>query len=550
MNRLSKYLPRVSRMIEDWPLHPFFWSLFPILSLYASNQSALSSIQIVRALLLSLLLPCLILIVAHIFLPDYRSAAIATSLAILIFFSYGHVYNFVKDWHIGSFNIGRHRYLVPLSFLLLVTVSLRLRGKRIPVTKVTSVLNSVGVLMIGFQLFMLARPTASIGSSDALYHQLPATLAEHSPPDNLPDIYYIILDAYGRNDVFKSVYGFDNSSFLSWLRSEGFYVADKSDANYLHTELSLSSSLNMDYLDTIQKEDGFPRDSFPFDSLIKHSRVRAWLAQEGYSLVAFNSGFRPTDIQDAPEYVDELNSRYSSWSPLLSPRPNSFEQLLIDDSLYLAWRDYQVQHGNPQVYEPTYADHRQQIYGIFSTLGKIGSWKGNHFVFAHVVSPHPPFIFGPEGQARTPPYPFTLADASDFLKFGSREEYERGYVDQVSYIDTRLEEVIPEILAHSDTPPIIIIQGDHGPGACFDQTSIQRSYLPERASILNAYYVPKEMRADLYRSISPVNTFRLMFRDVFGLDINPKPDHVYSRETDTTPLDARIDSAREATPIP
>ncbi len=65
-----------------------------------------------------------------------------------------------------------------------------------------------------------------------------------------PDIYYIILDGYGRGDVLKSVYGFDNEKFYNELENRGFFIARKSNANYAQTTLfSLASSLNMEYLE-------------------------------------------------------------------------------------------------------------------------------------------------------------------------------------------------------------------------------------------------------------------------------------------------------------
>lgn len=45
-----------------------------------------------------------------------------------------------------------------------------------------------------------------------------------------PDIYYIILDAYGRGDVLQQLYGHDNAAFLECLGQKGFYVATEIDA--------------------------------------------------------------------------------------------------------------------------------------------------------------------------------------------------------------------------------------------------------------------------------------------------------------------------------
>jgi hypothetical protein len=66
-----------------------------------------------------------------------------------------------------------------------------------------------------------------------------------------PDIYYIILDAYPRNDELKKMFGYDNSEFTNFLSSRGFYIASQSQANYIYTEVSISSALNMSYLNSI-----------------------------------------------------------------------------------------------------------------------------------------------------------------------------------------------------------------------------------------------------------------------------------------------------------
>jgi hypothetical protein len=82
-----------------------------------------------------------------------------------------------------------------------------------------------------------------------------------------------------------------------------------------------------------------------------------------------------------------------------------------------------------------------------------------------------------------------------------------GYRDQVIFLNKQLELVLTEILARSATPPVIILQGDHG--------SVIES--PERRmAILNAYYLPDGGEELLYESISPVNTFRLVLSHYFG----------------------------------
>ncbi|HSG45623.1 MAG TPA: hypothetical protein VLA72_20970, partial [Anaerolineales bacterium] len=70
--------------------------------------------------------------------------------------------------------------------------------------------------------------------------------------------------------------------------------------------------------------------------------------------------------------------------------------------------------------------------------------------------------------------------------------------------------------------PVIVIMGDHGP------TSIPGDGVPEtRMSILNALYVNEQAKKDLYKSITPVNTFRVIFNNYFGTEYPLLDDRSY-----------------------
>src|SRR3970282_1068515 len=72
-----------------------------------------------------------------------------------------------------------------------------------------------------------------------------------SPRGDSPDIYYIILDGYARDDILRKFYQLDNRDFLDRLGELGFYVAGCAQSNYAQTQLSLASSLNFAYLDSL-----------------------------------------------------------------------------------------------------------------------------------------------------------------------------------------------------------------------------------------------------------------------------------------------------------
>jgi hypothetical protein len=90
-----------------------------------------------------------------------------------------------------------------------------------------------------------------------------------------------------------------------------------------------------------------------------------------------------------------------------------------------------------------------------------------------------------------------------------------------------LMKTIDEILTRSEIPPVIIIQGDHGPGAYFEWQSLKQTNLKERMTILNAVHFPGGVQGLLYSSISPVNTFRVVFNRYFGQDFDLCDDRAY-----------------------
>jgi hypothetical protein len=87
------------------------------------------------------------------------------------------------------------------------------------------------------------------------------------------------------------------------------------------------------------------------------------------------------------------------------------------------------------------------------------------------------------------------------------------YGGQIVYLNSKVLEVVDQILATSDQPPVIIIQGDHGATIDYQGKGIDKTL---RLGILNAYYLPGVHQDLIYPTITPVNTFRLIFNVYFN----------------------------------
>jgi len=125
--------------------------------------------------------------------------------------------------------------------------------------------------------------------------------------------------------------------------------------------------------------------------------------------------------------------------------------------------------------------------------------------------------------------PFTLHDANYYMRDHSQKNYIAGYRRQIQYVNALVLETVDAILTQSTTPPIIILQGDHGPGAYLHWGSLEKTLPAERFGILNAYYFPDQDYALLYPSISPVNSFRVLSTQFLDTEFALLPDrHYYS----------------------
>jgi hypothetical protein len=163
---------------------------------------------------------------------------------------------------------------------------------------------------------------------------------------------------------------------------------------------------------------------------------------------------------------------------------------------------------------------RERTLFALDKLDDLSYIQGPKFVFVHLIVPHPPYVFGPTGGPVAPAAVGTT----------KTQEGAAHYRDQVIYINSRMMEIIPQIIANSSRPPIILIQGDHGPTVASSPRA--------RMSNLSAYFLPG-LDASVYPTITPVNTFRVVFNEYFGQNLKLLEDvSLYSDYTD--PFNFRV----------
>ena len=488
-----------------------FGALFPVLFLFAQNANELSGNEIWRALGVTVVVAVLLTFLLHYIYRSLSKSALVVLLGIFLFFSYGRMYQIILS--LGGFTVEDFSYLwlgfVLFFGLLLGGVAVWLRSiKSIPIQFIKT-LNIITLLLVVFQL-VTAVPVV-FGRMGTAEHSVETLKPEGGGQviENPRDIYYLILDGYARADVMRELYGYDNSAFLAGLDSLGFYIADSARSNYCHTFLSLASSMNLDYIANIGHFDELLHDRMPVGQRLLHNALVDKLHGYGYTFVSFASGLNYTEFEDADYYLSSSGGL------------NDFEQTLMSQTPLSIMLN---------VEKDQYDMHRDRIGTVLDKMGDLGGITAPKFVFAHIIGPHPPFVFDRVGNALKAVRPYTKADGNDFVRHGgSKAEYIQQYRDEAIYLSQQIRVLVEKILSSypEGDKPIIIVQADHGPGSQTHWHLIEQTNMWERMSILNAYYFPDDDYALMYRSITPVNSFRMVLRKYFNEDWPLLPDSVF-----------------------
>ncbi len=340
-----------------------------------------------------------------------------------------------------------------------------------------------------------------------------------------PDIYYIILDGYTRADVLRELYHYDNSEFLNELEKRGFYVAKSSRSNYTDTVHSIASSLNMVHINTLPE---FVRQNGNISSeevlknilsvLVQSNQVNTFLRQQGYSIVGFDSSYDLINITTADYY--EHSPKIGRVNPQAA-----FELMFMDTTIGKLY--FKLRGKDYKPLQSLFDEHRERVLYTFSNLAKFSDREGSYFIYAHIISPHAPYIFGPNGEVRSGVDPFTLLDQQ-----GGEQWDPNLYRDQVIYINKLVIKTIDQILENSNPKPIIILQADHSSRVSGEREQSNELRMQLLFPILNAYYLPDGDKSQLlYSSITPVNSFRIIFNHYFGANFELLEDYSYIMET-------------------
>jgi len=496
-------------------IHPILFALFPVLALYAYNINYLpfgevfkpGGIMFAAGTGLSLL--CMLF-------KDSRKPALVASLVLIFFFSFGHAFQFITNlgWRINEPAFLRvWQILLAALCLGVFFLGRRINGAHAFFMAASIVLVAMTLVNAGAQIYKMRHSRMAHGFLDDT-----SPLMADSVRQPRRDIYYIILDRYASNATLKREFHFNDSAFLTALRVRGFYVAENSNANYLKTALSLASSLNLSYINTMTAKVGDESDDWqPTYSLLQDYRAWRFLRSQGYRFIHFGAWWEGTSQNDFADL--NVNIR-----PL-----REFTMLLLKSTMLYPRREKDPRLRKFFDFNDWELHYRRILYQ-FARLTEMPAQRGPVFVFAHLLIPHDPFVFDTSGRYVT------------WEEMQTRP-FEENYIRQLKYTNGKVLATVDSLIRRSSLQPVILLQADEGPYPLpyrqdekhFQWHSATRRQIQQKLGILNAYYLPDADTSVLYASISPVNSLRVVFNEYFGTRLPLLPDKSYAFQDDLHP---------------
>ena len=452
-------------------IFPFLLAFFPSWILILKNYDEL----IFQDILISLAIvsvSIIIWIVIRKIIKNGNKAALITGVGVVFFFYFGYVQDALKGILVSNIPVNKTSILVPISiiiFIILTVYFIKSKNNFESIIKIANVVSITLILVVCVQFI------------------IPGASAEK------PNVYHIILDEYTDNEILTKKFGYNNEKFLEFLNNNGFYMHDKLFSTFGGTVKELNVILNMEYPKKLRwmSED--------YESL-NNNKVMSIFSNQDYSVIETNSMMRWKNFSDVDTKLcydtNFINSEF-------------LDQVLGKSIIRYFLEKYQQD------------TRRDTVRCTFDVLNEITlKTDGPKYVFSHVYVPHPPFLFGPNGENVIP----------DRREISGLQSWEnpQGYVNQLIYATNEITVVIKNIVKN-DPNAIIIVQGDTGTLTGTDISKKTMKEIYQAHSILYAVRIPDVEDSDY---MIPVNTYRIIFNNYFNMNYDYLEYHSYLGDHD------------------
>jgi hypothetical protein len=535
-------IKRVLRVLSGTSLPEIMLACSFIIGRYLINADFQYPGELILPSIAFAILVTIIFFIYKKLLRDTFAAHVAALLLLAAFINYGYLPGWLKDMGKSILPKGWETGLgVSTTTALLLMIGCASAGllcywivKRVTLVRhlqPLKVLLFVITFVFVSQLFKMTTRLIDIQPEMAYKHPSLSVPRDKNAAVQKPDIYYLVFDRYASDQTLSDIYHYDNP-LTDFLGEQGFVTREHAYANYPFTMESITSTLDMQYHTELEKKfgKGTYQGAFAYRAIFNNPPVAQLLKQNGYTYNQVSSwwDFTRVNIQADTHPSQSFRLRIFGKQFYLGDLERDF----INQSILSAWLKQGLSIGSKTVIKYDMDNNpRQNFYNQMDALKRIATQRHNtpQFTFAHVLSPHDPYVFDADGSE--PKYDGARTD--DGL-----DEFEK-YKRQLTYANTQIKDMLQTIRERSPNA-VIIIQADEGPYPkdfrfpltpkhYYDPSNLALPQQKQKLGIIASYYMPgldqETVKGEL---TSSVNAFRFVFKHYLGYQLDMLPDCTFA----------------------
>lgn len=432
-----------------------------------------------------------------IFKSAEKAGLWATGLLIPFFF-FGAFHDLIKGWRLPSV-LSSYSLLLPVLMILYAVLTIYIKRTGRPLRKPTLYLTTLFVILAGIETIHLVYNLVTSDKKQRIPFAAQPVLDTVMPRANnqLPDIFFIVFDEFASSESLKRYFNYNNSVLDSSLARNGFYVARQSKSNYNNTPLSIASTLGMQYFDTpLEQHPTTPMLMLHGWKTLAWSRMPDMLAGAGYKI----HNFGLCDFNNYPSPEERYHAGYERKVLHDATLWGRIKRDILWNLEIMKW-PFLKTNAQKKMNDEKHrfvTRNRSNMQRVLNDL-KIQDDQPK-FVFCHIMMPHAPFYFDRNGNY-----------TDQYSVIYNYKNEKRPYFEQLLYTNRWIDSLAKAASQSFPRPRVVIIEGDHGFREEVPQPVREMHFMN-----LNTFYFSDRDYSSLYDSISPVNTFRVVFNKYFN----------------------------------
>ncbi|GAI10858.1 unnamed protein product, partial [marine sediment metagenome] len=177
-------------------IHPFLFAIFPILFLFAYNIDEVPATDLLLPILVVITGTLILFFLLRLITKNYNKSGIITAYLLILFFSYGHISQLISQIAYPTIGyVNRTLILGSLWVLLFIVGVFLVMKSRSNFLNFTKVLNVIAMTLIIISVINISIYEVKTINLIQDKNSEEVNGLNLSTSDNLPDIYYIIMDA-------------------------------------------------------------------------------------------------------------------------------------------------------------------------------------------------------------------------------------------------------------------------------------------------------------------------------------------------------------------